>query len=126
MNKKYTYIKEHEIPLYRGVLVIIISNDHESIRASVKSFKSTEPYAHTHLDNWGDKQGFITIFNFNNPYRKITHGVIAHEALHVSNFLASERGIKASNNNDEPMAYLTEWVVDRIYEFINKQGFIIE
>lgn len=42
-------------------------------------------------------------------------GVIAHEAFHLTCHVFDERGIKPDLDNDEPQAYLLEWVVDRIY-----------
>ena len=34
--------------------------------------------------------------------------------------IANLRDIKIDSENDEPMAYLIEWIVDRVYETINK------
>lgn len=117
---KYLHLKELEVPLYRGKLVIILTNDKAELQKYIPDFMDEEPYAHTWLVNWKGKQGFVIILNFNNSRRKIHHGTIAHEAIHATHFIAQERGIKADFLNDEPIAYLAEFITDHVYELMEK------
>ena len=123
-KKEYLYIKSHKIPLYRGYFVIILSNSVDKLRKYLPDFDNKEIYAHSWYEKYRSKQGFIMVLNFDNAYREITHGVIAHEAMHLTNMIASLRGIEPDFNNDEHLAYLTEWIVDTVYKFIPKNKII--
>lgn len=49
---------------------------------------------------------------------RICHNTIAHEAVHVLNFIYKSRGIMLDLSNDEPQAYLSGWISEKIYETI--------
>ena len=87
--------------------------------------KNIEIYAHSWFESYKGREGFIMILNFENDFRKITHGVIVHEAIHISNYIALERDIDPDFENDEPIAYLAEWITDEVYKFIKKSNFKI-
>ena len=120
--EEYLHIKAVNIPIYRGKLIIVLTNSNKKLQKYLPYFED-DIYAHTYLDNYRSRDGYYCILNFNNDYRKMYHGVIAHEAVHVSSFLLENRGVKLDFNNDEPAAYLVEWITDQIYSFINKKGF---
>lgn len=118
---KYHYVKEIEFPLYRGVLVVMLSNDLDLVRKDIEEFKLEDIYGHTINVNWKGNNGFVVLLNLDNDYRKTHHGTIAHEAIHATNMLLDSRGVLADFNNDEAQAYLLEWVVDEIYRFISEK-----
>ena len=119
----YYYEKAIEIPIYRGYLIVVFTNDIDTIKKAYPAFVGKNVYAHTIYINHKDSQGFCVIFNFKNKNRRIYHGVIAHESLHAANMIAEERGILLSTDNDEPMAYLTEFITDEIYKYMERCGF---
>ena len=41
-------------------------------------------------------------------------GEIAHEAVHAAHFLLKDVGVKITPDNDEPLAYLVQWIVDEL------------
>lgn len=41
-------------------------------------------------------------------------GIISHEAVHVTNMLFRDKGIKYRYDNDEPFAYMVGWIVEQI------------
>lgn len=120
---KYLHLKELEVPLYRGKLVIILTNDKEKLQKYIPDFEDKEPYAHTWLINWKGKQGFVIVLNFDNSYRKIHNGTITHEAIHATHFIAQERGLEADFQNDEPITYLAEFITDEVYKLMKKHKF---
>lgn len=126
MADSYFHIMERNIPIYFGKLVVIISNDKDKVKKFVPVFEESEIYGHAIFGPYKGKQGFFVLFNFHSLCGKITHGVIAYEALHVVHFLAEERGFKSDFNNDEAIAYLVGWVTNRIYAFIRKNGFEVK
>lgn len=120
---KHLHLKELKVPLYRGKLVIILTNDKEQLQKYIPDFEDKEPYAHTGLVNWKGNQGFVIVLNFENSFRKMHNGTITHEAIHATHLIAQERGIEADFLNDEPIAYLAEFITDEIYKLMTKHNF---
>lgn len=123
MDSKYLYKKEIEIPLYRGILIIILTNDKEKILKYLPDFKEERVYAHCWLKEWHNKQGYVIVLNFDNDFRKINNGTISHEALHACHFIADYVGIRPDFDNDEVLAYLIDWITDEIYKMLKKYNF---
>ena len=46
--------------------------------------------------------------------------VIAHEAVHITNYVYRECNMEVDINNDEPYAYLLAWIVQQILAAIKK------
>lgn len=113
-----------EVPLYRGYLNILISDSLDHVKIELPEFDSEELYAHLEYGNYDGRQGFFVIFNPNSKFRPITHGIIAHEALHAAYLILDMRGISIDYSHDEILAYLTEWVTDRIYESFKRNALL--
>lgn len=43
---------------------------------------------------------------------KDLYGCLAHEAVHAAKFLFKQKGVISSNENDEPLAYLVQWIFE--------------
>ena len=52
------------------------------------------------------------------PTKPKHYGTIAHEIAHVVSHIFDLCDIQQTNDNDEPFAYLTSWITQRIYEKI--------
>ena len=48
-------------------------------------------------------------------------GCLVHESIHAANFLFRQKGIMASNENDEPLAYFTQWIFENCYKKIKRK-----
>lgn len=46
-------------------------------------------------------------------------GTMVHEATHAANFLFDHCGIRADLDNDEPLAYLVDWIFRQIIGAVN-------
>jgi len=125
--KKHLYKKAINIPIYRGKFVIVITNSVKRIQKHISNFwedgETKDLYAHSFYGSYQGTQGFYMILNFDNSYRKIYHGVIAHEAIHLAQRIVTMRGVKLDVENDEPVAYLVEWITDETYKFIKQNKF---
>lgn len=126
MNKskvipEYLHKRVISIPLYGGKLVVILTNSTEQLQKYIPSCHDESPYAHAYYINWKGHQGFTVVLNFDRENVKITHGAITHEAFHIMRFIARERGFDADFDKDEePCAYLIDWVTDEIYKTMKK------
>jgi hypothetical protein len=112
-----------DIPIYKGKLLTIITNNKQELLVKFPDIEIKENiYAHARVIYYKGSHTLTTIFNFN-ANSKITYGIIAHEALHIANMIAEHRGIIPDFQNDEPITYLTEWITNEIHKFIEKEGF---
>jgi hypothetical protein len=114
-------MKKHkiDIPIYFGYLILVFENDFkkaiEKLKLDTKGRTNLPEYASITFSE-RNKKGVSQYFIL---FKKGTkdHSVIAHEALHVVNWIMSDRGIACDLINDEPQAYLLGWVIKQIYKF---------
>jgi len=127
-TKEYLYKKDFEIPLYRGKLFVILSNSGNKVREVVKEFDADDLYAHTYYfkyteDKQEGERAYAIILNPDKTDPPVTNGTIAHESLHVANMIADIGGLIPDFNNDEPIAYLVQWIFDKVDEVIRKYNY---
>ena len=99
---------------------MIITNSVKQIKKYILTFEDSFIYASSYFANYKKQQGFYIILNFKYQNRKIFHGTIAHEAVHIAHFIMKDRGLIEGFDNDEAEAYLVDWIVDQTYKFIQK------
>lgn len=120
---KYFHKKSIKVPLYGGNLVLMFTNNKREIVKHIPDFDRENIYAHSCGMNDGGKEGYVIILNFNLKDSKISHGRITHEVVHIVSHIAETRGFEPSFSNDEPIAYLADWVANEVYKFMSEKGF---
>lgn len=106
--------KTIDIPIYQCKLTIILDKDLSYI---------TKKYKTIDLSNYGavtmrvpnKHSEYIVAFEYSEG------SIIAHEVVHLVNYIFKDRGVKLDIKNDEPQAYLTGWIFNKIDKFINKK-----
>ena len=106
-----------EVPLYFSTLQIVIA---KNLNKALKKMKIK--------DHAEDYEAFVIVKRhksivFIKP--SATIGTIAHETVHVVNNVFKNASVQLDIDNDEPQAYLTKWIVDKIYNALikhNKNG----
>lgn len=105
--------KTIKVPIYCFTLTMIFSED-----LSVVAKKYDLPC----LDDYG-----AVTFKKENSYRHYVAAFsdadhlsnIAHEIVHIKNQIYLDCMMELDRHNDEPEAYLTGWLFDEIYKFLN-------
>lgn len=71
-------------------------------------------------------EGWKTILVFLNFNAKqtITYGMVAHECLHIVDTVCTTIGHDYDVDNNETMAYLLEYLVDKVFEHLEKMDLI--
>lgn len=112
-------IIKYEIPIYGGELWVVFSDD----------FVAWAKSANIELKWWandcnglalrknGDRVGIYVILIKNN---KVRPDIIAHESLHVVNYIFGDRGIVLSLENDEHTTYFLDWIVEQVFAAVYK------
>lgn len=121
---KYFELAVYKIPIYGGKFIVIHSNDKKSITKYIPHFKykGDDIYGTMWPGSYKGKGAVYVIFNTENKYKRMNYGVIAHEAIHFAFYTLDYRGIILTVENDEPLAYLSEWGVNKIHKAFNKFG----
>lgn len=105
--------KTINIPIYQCKLTIISDKDLSYIEKRYKT-KSLRNYGAVTMrvpDNFSE---YVMAFEYSD------RDIIAHEIVHLKNFIYQDKGIDLDRYNDEPEAYLTGWLYKQIDKFLNK------
>lgn len=118
---KHTIYKE-KIPIYHGEIWIIFSDDfiESGKELGIEFRKSANECLGLALRKEIKGPGVYCIFI--KTHKRLSVDVLAHEALHIVNYIFEDRGISINTKNDEPQAYMLGWVLSNVYKAALKQG----
>ena len=115
------------IPIYDSMwLDIVISDDTEKLNSEFEA-EPGEWFACVFRNNfqlegselW--RKSIVIVLNPNHSGgSKITPAIIVHESVHIKNKIFNQIGHKNSTNNDEPEAYLVEFIFNIVSDFYEK------
>ena len=109
-----------KVPIYIGDLLMLQTNKFEKVNKSYNSNFTKEDNkmydAVVFKDSKKHINQYIVVLR-----KDANYAVIAHETVHLVNVIFKDHGIKLDLDNDEPQAYLTGWLFDQIYNFLNKK-----
>ena len=121
--------KSYEIPLYQGSRKSCFN----VVFSDKKNWHKVAALIQSHDDNPHEIFEYEAVAAFatytesaKSPFhvwavftdQRFSANTAAHEAVHVVNYIFRSRGIQADLQNDEPQAYLTGWVHEKIYQSI--------
>lgn len=110
-------IKKVEIPIYYGNLIIIVSNDYSEVAKKFKLQKyNVELFG---AFSWKERDKNDILNYYVCVDEKVSNHLVAHEVVHLVNFIFLEKGIELDRINDEPQAYLTGWIFKQINNFLD-------
>lgn len=107
--------KTISIPIYCGKLTMILDKDLSSVQKKYKTFPLDDFGAVT-LKNKSNYRHCVVAFTDEKHLSNI-----AHEIVHIKNHIYSDCAMELDRFNDEPEAYLTGWLFDEIYNFLNEK-----
>lgn len=105
--------KKIKIPIYFGSLIIIkVDNITDANKKySINANESYESFCFTTENKKGSKKYYIVL------KKETDISIIAHEVVHLVNYIFLHNGIELDRHNDEPQAYLTGWIFKQINKF---------
>jgi hypothetical protein len=125
--KLHYHIKGKDIPIYKGKLYIVVSNDYEKVEKLIPGFdkwSNGELYAHSFLVNHKGEEGIFIILNFDNEFDRMTYGTIVHEIRHAYDLVAQRRGLNTTPQNTENNAYIEGWIANTVFLELIRWGFV--
>lgn len=105
--------KTIKIPIYCAKLTMILDKDLLSVQKKYKT-TSLEDFGAVTLKDKLDYRHYIVAFT---DAKHLSN--IAHEIVHIKNHIYLDCAMQLDQYNDEPEAYLTGWLFDKIYDFLN-------
>jgi len=122
-DKKYKYLEWCHIPILKGVFVLVCSDDEEWITEKTQYEDGLVSYAHTLHGEFKGFDAYFIVLNLWKEDSPIFTSIITHEVNHLTRFLFEGRGWKITKH-DEPFCYVSEWFVNKIYQFLEKNKLI--
>jgi len=99
---------KHAAPLYFTKLNIVVAKDFKIALEKLKLPYSLDPSRYQAFVYPAEKALYVFV-------RKKTNGyVIAHESIHIANYIFQDVHIKLDIENDEPYAYSVSWAYNQI------------
>lgn len=105
-------IKTIKIPIYQSNLTIVIDKDLSYVEKKYKT-KSLKNFGAVTLKDEIKYRDYVVAFEY------YSGSIIAHEIVHIINYIYLDCGIELDRVNDENQAYLTGWLFDEINKFFN-------
>ena len=111
-------IKKFKCPLYGFKFHFFLGLTEDEVNQYLRERKSDE----IELDGcfgtcWQDKD-HIFIWLKEEPKKKTLVARLHHEVGHATNYVAKARGIKLCPDNDEALAYLSQWIFEKCIKLI--------
>lgn len=109
------------VPIYGSRVVFVEGSDPVEIENKFGLDVGEYVYAHAFYDRIRENGKLYScsflIANRENIYARFTYGTLAHEVVHIAGFILDRAGVRADFNNDEPFAYLTEYIYNKAVAF---------
>ena len=105
--------KQIDIPIFGGKITIIIDKDLSYVQKKYKTRCLKDFGAVTFRDKSEFKSYVVS-------FEELDYSLIAHESVHIVNFLFTDIGIELCRDNDELQAYLTGWIFEEILKAFKK------
>lgn len=104
-----------EIPIFRGTVTLYYDKDLKYVQEKYKT-RDLSNYGAVTLENpFGPFKHYIVAF-----ISADDNSLIAHEVVHLVNFLYIDVGLELDRINDETQAYLTGFFFEKIEQFLTK------
>lgn len=107
--------KTIRIPIYECELTMILDKDLSYIQKKYKTRTLSDYGAVTLKDELRYKH-YIVAFTDKSHLSNV-----AHEIVHIKNFIYIDASMALDMFNDEPEAYLTGWLYQQITDFLNNE-----
>lgn len=104
----------YEIPIYGGELWVVFADDFVAwAKANGIELKWSGNDCNGLAMRKDDNQVGVYIMLI--KHGKVRPDTIAHEALHITNYIFGDKGVEVSTGNDEYSCYLMDWIVEKAF-----------
>lgn len=110
-------IAEFKTPPYFETVKVVICNDFTKAFKKMKIHHTVDVNGYEAITSYPKGKKKVILFIRKNA----SAGVVAHEAVHISNYIFKRIDATLDIDNDEPYAYLLGWIVDCITKILNKK-----
>jgi hypothetical protein len=120
--EKYYKEMQFELPIYGGDITFIHSNDIDKINEKHdigRHFSHASTYEHNVKTDDPDvfHYKYFIVLNSKSKLGNVGIGCLCHEAFHLSNMICLNKGFIPTFENDEPQAYIIQYIFNKGLEF---------
>ncbi len=105
--------KTVDIPIFCGQLTVVYDKDLSWVQKKFKT-PSLQNYGAVTIKDESKYRHYVVAFETNGG------SIIAHEIVHIINYIFLDCGVLLDRDNDETQAYLTGWLFEQIEKFIKQ------
>lgn len=99
------------IPIFNCKLTIVLDKDLSYVEKKYKT-SSLKNFGAVTIKDETKYRNYVVAFEYSDG------SIIAHEIVHIINYIYLDCGIELDRVNDENQAYLTGWLFGEIYKFL--------
>ena len=119
--KYYYRQKIIQIPVWDAPLYLIDTNDNEALKKKHNIDLDTMPHAQSwsvyKTKDGGKIKHYILILNTKEKFFLNSYGALCHESAHITGYILSDKGVKATFKNDEAFCYLQQYIFNQGAKF---------
>ena len=108
--------KHQKIPIYKGDFYLIHSDSWDYVQETTKRKHDHDIYGFATCGPFG----YALVLNTYLERIPLKYGIITHEAFHIASMILENSGYSHDPNNEEPFAYLAEWIADEAFIFLKE------
>lgn len=119
-RKRNEIVGKFVLPIYEPVVYVAVADSvADGIKLLPKKFTRIQDKLGEDYDSQacyiGEWPNYALIFRA----RNLNLGVVAHEVGHVCRRILDEVGFKIESDNDEPLAYLEEYMTNKVHAILS-------
>ena len=120
-------VSHHIIEPYSRRLIIATIEQEKHITEIEKTFgidaSSLNRLGGVYTVTYKGWNSLFVFFNFS-AYETLTYGIVSHECLHIVDEMFNTIDHDYDVENNEPGAYLIEWLVNKVFNHLEKRNLI--
>lgn len=129
MKKNNHVLETFDVPLYPSRFGVLFTNKPENYiedyfpnrHGSNLIFFGHTAIVEEEVDDLGHRC-VIVCFNTECEFNRLTHEVISHEVMHAAHDILSHAGLRLTDSSEEAYAYLTGWLITKVYEVAHENN----
>lgn len=107
-----------DLNLYKKKVIIVDTKKPKYVQKLLDTvlFDDEEVFGHAIYDGYKGKKAIFIVVD--SSHEQFHPSILAHESVHGANMIFQLVGHELDTNNDEPQAYLVEWIFEKAWEFV--------
>lgn len=117
------YEQKHDTVIFPGKIAFVAYDNDEQLKEKTglvvdKEFYMMVQCVEEYINDGNIEKDVIVVFMKPSEIENYSHGELAHESVHVANRIFEIMGYNPNRDEDEPLAYLVQYITDKLILFV--------